>query len=323
MKNKILLIYHKEDNDGLFSAAIIIDALSSSYQIGDFDLIGTDYVDMNRLEESEVINNFKDDYEYLILTDISFKPATMKKLYSDFGNKMFWFDHHRPIIKESFKNHFDAIAGLRDTNHSSLYNAWMYYNNPLKEPNIVIPELYKILSAWDSFTYEQEGYTLEYVKEANIGTTTIYLLDIKKIINLVAAINNKKLDSKLVINNLLTIGKVCVMHDNAKNDMLMKTSLDEDWTVSEDRKAVALFCAGPSNSEMFASLKNTEYKNALVFKITGSEKVVVSLYNINDEDDWDCGDYMLKTYKGGGHVGAAGCNISKSKFFQIMKKKVF
>lgn len=320
--NKFLLIYHKEDNDGLFSAAIIIDALRHNDVATNFDLMGIDYTEAKEMETNGALDSFKENYEYVIMTDMSFSPNAMMKLANQLGNKFIWFDHHRPIIKESFKLGFDNVTGLRDINHSALYNAWMYYNNPLKDQNIKMPELYKVLSAWDSFTYEQEGYKLEYVKKINVATNAIYKLNLERIIKLVANIKDGVTNEQSVLKDLNTIGEVCVMYDKTRNENLVKTCGDTSWMV-DGRKAIALFVAGPSNSEMFAAYKGTEYKHGIVFKVTASDKVTVSLYNINAEDDYDCGDYMLKKYKGGGHVGAAGCQISKSKYIQLLKTKSF
>lgn len=318
---KVLLIYHNEDNDGLFSAAIINYALKQQ-GIEQIDFKGANYIDMKEIEESGSYKTLKEQYENIILTDISFSGKVMLWLASNVKN-FIWFDHHRPIIMESMKLGFDNVSGLRDTNHSALYNAWMYYNNPLKDQNIAIPKLYNLLSAWDSFTYEQNGYTLDTVKIVNLGTNAIYELNLDKIKKLVEAIasNGDELDTN-VVKDLVTIGTVCLKYENSKNANIVATSCDREWTV-DGRKAVALFMCGPSNSEMFATLKGSEFDNALVFKVTGSDKVTVSLYNINNEDDYDCGAYMLNKYKGGGHVGAAGCQISKSKFIQLLKSKSF
>lgn len=318
--NKYLLMYHKEDNDGLFSCAIILNELLKKDSIDKFDLIGANYVDMNRLEES--LHTMKENYEYVILTDISFSAKAMKQLFNDFGSKFIWFDHHRPIIKESFKLKFDDVSGLRDTNHSALYNAWMYYNNPLKDENIKMPKIYDVLSAWDSFTFEQNGYSLEYVKQVNVGANMIYDLKLDKILKLVIKIDKGEADGAKAAEDLLTIGKICVAYDDQRNVQLVANSGDPTWLV-DGRRAIALFMCGPTNSEMFKSLVDTNIENAIVFKVTGEEKVTVSLYNIHKEDDYDCGAYMMKKYKGGGHVGAAGCQISKSKYIKLLKTKSF
>jgi nanoRNase/pAp phosphatase (c-di-AMP/oligoRNAs hydrolase) len=47
----------------------------------------------------------------------------------------------------------------------------------------------------------------------------------------------------------------------------------------------------------------------------------MSLYNIYDNDNFNCGTYLKENYNGGGHVGAAGCTITNTKFIKILKTK--
>ena len=72
---------------------------------------------------------------------------------------------------------------------------------------------------------------------------------------------------------------------------------------------------------MFRSLKEYNIKNGIIFKRNNNSTWTISLYNINDEDDFDCGKYLKNTYKGGGHKGAAGCTVKESKFIKILKTK--
>ena len=54
---------------------------------------------------------------------------------------------------------FDDIKGIRDTKHSALYNAFKYLY-----PTHNIPELFKLLSAWDSWSYDAEGIDFDLCK---------------------------------------------------------------------------------------------------------------------------------------------------------------
>ena len=47
----------------------------------------------------------------------------------------------------------------------------------------------------------------------------------------------------------------------------------------------------------------------------------MSLYNTKDEDEFHCGKYCKEHYKGGGHKGAAGCQITQKQMLKILKTK--
>ena len=68
-------------------------------------------------------------------------------------------------------------------------------------------------------------------------------------------------------------------------------------------------------------LKNTAIKNGIIFKRNSDSTWTISLYNVNDDDDFHCGEFLLKKYKGGGHKGAAGCTLKESKFIKMLKTK--
>ena len=91
--NKYLILYHKEDNDGLFSMAIIFNYLTHEFHVDrkNIDLFGADFNDMKRIcsdkgaDEKNTIDEFMEDYANIIMTDISFNDVNvMKKLYYRF-----------------------------------------------------------------------------------------------------------------------------------------------------------------------------------------------------------------------------------------------
>ena len=194
---KYLIIYHKEDNDGLFSMAIIYNYLTHELHVDrkKIDLFGADFNDMKRIcndkgvDKKNTIDKFMEDYSNIIMTDISFNDVNvMKKLYNKLGSNFCWIDHHAPIIKESFVQKFDSCSGLRDTHRSAILNAYKYFYDVFDEQynakNKQI-ELFRILSAWDSFSFEREGYELDYVRNVNEGVNIEYNLKKDDIINLV------------------------------------------------------------------------------------------------------------------------------------------
>ena len=344
MDKRYLIIYHKEDNDGLFSMAIIYNYLIHELHVDrkNIDLFGADYNDMGRIcidkgaDEMNTIDKFMEDYTNIIMTDISFNDANvMKKLHKKLGNNFCWIDHHAPIIKESFVQKFDSCSGLRDTHRSAILNAYKYFYDVFDEyynaKNKLI-ELFRILSAWDSFTFEQEGFELDYVRNVNEGVNIEYNLKVDNIIRLVEWIIYCKADStetyddhcqKIsdLIEQLYLNGN---KYNTIQNNRYGKLCSDygEPYKLNVDgRNALALFMQEQTSSMIFTSVKD-KFTNGIVFKHKKDGTWSVSLYNTNcDDHSFHCGDYMKKNYGGGGHEGAAGAQITESQFIKILKTK--
>ena len=334
-KKKYLIIYHKEDNDGVFSGAIIYEFLISELKKNkeSIDLLGADYNILNKFSESykDNIEDLKNEYKSIIMADISFNDVFfMKSLYNLYKNDFIWFDHHAPIIHQSKVNKFSDISGLRDTSKSAILCVWEWLYNPFNIEEI--PELLKVLSAYDSWTYKENGYNFDYVYNINKGVTNKFNLDFNKIVNIIKDIKDNKYIDLL---KLETLGRNLNNYDAQRYIDIIKNSGDCTWKIYTDNKlfsgdelyrtACALFIQGPSNSVMFKSLikgTNDDLMNGIVFKRNNDSTWTISLYNIRDNDNtFHCGDYLKKFYNGGGHKGAAGCTVDEKTFIKILKSK--
>jgi len=341
MKKDYLIIYHNEDNDGVFSATIIynyiINSLGYKYNSDTIELCGVDYVMLKEFinDKNNEPEKLHERFKYIILTDISFEPTYMKALFDEYGNDFIWFDHHAPIIKESYKNNFNRIPGIRDTNRSAILCVYKFLYDPFDEAydNKQVPELLRILSAWDSWSYEREGYQLDYVRNINKGATIKYDLsisNIKQLIHdLIEVYVNKEPSGKFsaiykdgaLIEDLYNYGQMLNYYDDKVMSNIVKTSGDKTWHVDNIRNACAIFHQGASNSLMFKCLKYTEIEHGIIFKHNPNGMWTISLYNINDDCEFHCGEYLKNKYKGGGHKGAAGCQITEEQFIEILKNK--
>ena len=93
------------------------------------------------------------------------------------------------------------------------------------------------------------------------------------------------------------------------------------WRVGIDRTAIACVTSGGTNSIVFKSLRG-KADNAIVFKREANGNWIVSLYNINDDHGFHCGEYLKKVYGGGGHEGAAGCTVKDiDMIYKMFKEK--
>ena len=341
-----LIIYHKEDNDGLFSAAIFYDYLTRvmEYKLEDLCFIGADYNYLSQFQKENPVKELHKDFKHIIMTDISFGDAKyMKALWNEFGHDFTWCDHHSPIIKSSFELRFDDVPGVRDTGRSAILCAYKYLYDQFDDEynNKKIPELLRILSAWDSWSYEKEGYQFEYVRRINKAVTYKYELNLGKIRQLVhdliltyqyeptGIFYGYDKDANL-ISDLYSVGSIIADVEDKNMEDIVKNVGDCDWKLwfkDEDRgrplykKACAIFMQGPTSSTMFKCLKKTDIEQGIVFKHNKNGNWTISLYNINDDNWVHCGEYLKEKYGGGGHKGAAGCQVTQDQFIEILKKK--
>jgi oligoribonuclease NrnB/cAMP/cGMP phosphodiesterase (DHH superfamily) len=216
---------------------------------------------------------------------------------------------------------YDDVNVLRDTKHSAIVNMWRYLYDPLKTEKI--PLLFQYLSGWDSFSWEQ--YFLEfnevryvnkaYTKESELSVDWYYDRMKWYITDTHGTVNLSE------INSMYEIGKKICDEEDRQYEEMIKVVGDKEWVVDGNRKTVMVVLYGPSSSLMFQSLKDTEYKNGLIFKRFANGKWGISLYNINVEDTFDCGAYLKEHYNGGGHKGAAGAGITEETFIRLLKTK--
>lgn len=348
-QKEYLIIYHKEDNDGVFSAAIFEDYILNTLhkKLEDLVFIGADYNMLSTFAKENTPEKLHEDFKHIIITDISFNDAKyMKKLWKEFKNDFIWIDHHKPIIDESHKSNFDDVPGIRDTQRSAILNAWKFLYDPFDEAYNLkqVPELLRILSAWDSWTFEREGYTNDYVRNVNKAVTIRYNLELGKareVINWLVGVYIKKeptgifsaiVKDEALIRDLYSFGKELNDYDDIVNKGIIEIAGDTSWQIilhDDDkpehpliRKCCAIFHQGATNSLIFKSLRNTDIKNGIVFKHNKNSTWTISLYNINDDDWFHCGEFLKEKYNGGGHKGAAGCQVTQAQFINILKSKI-
>ena len=349
MQKRFLIIYHNEDNDGLFSAALFLDYLMSKLHVdrSNIHLLGANYNTLKEFFDENPVDELHSKYGTIIMTDISSNdPNVMYQLYKEFDSDFIWCDHHKPIIDASYKYNFDSCSGVRNINKSAILCAYEYLYDQLNEKYSqihtntdakVFPEFFRILSAWDSWSYEREGYGKEYVRNINKGTTVEFGLDIDKVLKVVhhiVGIYDSGLDSRYeddLISSMHQLGKSLNSYDDKTMDNIIKTSGDCSWKVDLGSmngekdpsyiKACAIFHEGASNSLMFKSLKDSGIDIGLVFKHQPNGNWVLSMYNVDDNFWLHCGEFLKERYNGGGHKGAAGCTLNEKQFIKILQER--
>ena len=334
MDKKYLIIYHFEDNDGCCSAAILKYYFVNELKIdkNDICLLGVNYAILSQIYKNDfnfVLNgkdmNMLTDFKHITMTDVSFNDFNaMKKIHDVYEYNFIWIDHHAPIIAESIKQKYDTlINGVRDTHRSALLNAYKYcydtFDINYLEGNA--PYLLRILSAWDSFTFEQENIDFEYARRVNMGFTKWYNLDVDIWYNNIGNFINGTYEfNKSYADAGYKLGKKEADEYDERNEKILKNFGMPGFSVN-NRPAMLIFMSEGTSSLIFKSV-NKEYKNGICAKTSPTGNIVISLYNTDRTDhSFHCGTYLHDKYGGGGHEGAAGATISIDTFNKILKTK--
>lgn len=343
MENKkfgnVYVIYHKEDNDGVFSAAIASHALKDKCK--NLDLVPLTYTEINKLADTCVtMKNLLDDNgntNLLIMLDISMTPKNMEKVYQVWKDNFIWCDHHKPIILASHQKPytFGNCPGYHDrTDQSALIATYKYFNNMVDDGNISeLPYLLQALGVYDSWTHELRGFNFDLINHINYAITYDTQLSVDNVLQDYDFFTSPDWNEDFC-KSLAKYGESIEKMKIADVCNILKNNANFAWLVGDDnRPAVAFFSNIKYNSAIYktalsqvlgdpsSTVGNTNGKNIIVFSndINFPDKVTMSLYNIDDTDKFDCGAYLKEKYNGGGHVGAGGCVLTLSKAKTIMK----
>jgi oligoribonuclease NrnB/cAMP/cGMP phosphodiesterase (DHH superfamily) len=344
-QKEYLIIYHKEDNDGVFSAAIIKRYLMETINVDKdcIDLFPSTYASLSELikneDEPEHPSNWNTNYEHVFMVDISFNEVNImrnigKGVYID-TNKVTWIDHHAPIIRLSNdkKKGFANLQGARDTHKSALLLIWQYFYDPIKEYELSeqLPHLLVTLSDYDSWNWVNKYDNADYVTAVNTATTSSTELDVDKVVTLLYKLYAKDGFADVHVNNAIEAemyeqGEIIFNYNKSMWNSLIEQNGDFEWKVITDdevRPAICIVCQGPSTSQMFAKYKDTKYKNGIVLKWNAkTNNWGGSMYNINTDDHFHCGEALKLAFKkAGGHEGAAGFTTSKTAFNKMLINK--
>jgi len=121
------------------------------------------------------------------------------------------------------------------------------------------------------------------------------------------------------------LGTLVYNLDKERTSRAIAAHGDTNWSVYVPdfcRRACAIITTERINSRNFACFRGTDVVNGIVFKVdAASDTVTMSLYNVNDDDVFHCGEFLKAYYNGGGHPGAAGCTLTREQFTKLFLKR--
>lgn len=333
-EDKVLLIYHKDDNDGVYSAALIYRYLEERLHVEKENIypLGADYNYLDTVKRE--IKSWKEKYTSVIMTDLSFNNwRAMSKLHKLFEGKFIWIDHHGPAIRMSVEHGYDKACGIRETWTSAIGLAYEWLWDPLRvnKSNTVMPNILQYLAGWDSWNPSAYGISsndecMAINLAVNMDTHLSLSRAIQEVRDMMYDDGSESDIGRSSFYYLQESGQTILEYQKTQWTTLVKENAEYGWTVN-GRTAVAMFLQGPTTSKMFESIKDN-VDCAIVFKHAPNGKWNFSVYNTKKEYDKEInlGMYLKSIPKKvgrtvGGHSGTAGGTISQAKFLQILKKK--
>ena len=306
-ENKVLIIYHRVDFDGVFSA-LIAKKYYSEVENVIVDTFGYTYND-----DLPNFNLQPFNVDKLVLVDISFPADIMLDLLEKYGpDNIEWIDHHITAINDSEKYGYSSgLPGLRMTGRGACELCWKYYfDNSLN----TLPLLIRRLSDYDVWHKESTEIWNNSVIPIQLGIRSLFGV---KLGNL----DPDQVFTPEFLNKVIQTGKP--IHDYLLGKW--KSSIANssfDITVAGSFKGIAII-SPDFNSSMFDSVRDDYQVFCIVSPQRKTGMYSCSLYSEPDGrlGDFQLGQYLKENYGGGGHPTAAGCQLNQEQFLNLIINK--
>lgn len=280
LSDKIAVIYHNADLDGLCSAAIIkkvLDPIGANYKF-----IGMDYnYPLPNLEK----------FQTIIIVDFSFKENIMRKLNNT--KRLIWIDHHKQIIND-LKN--DNITGLQRTTHSACELTWEYFFTEAK------PKLVELLGIYDTFRHMGTDNEID-IRNFQYGARIKY----KNIEDILPHLDN--FDSGIE-NNIREAGEKILEYLKFSTEKILKEATVTKLTVGDKVYKCGVINVQSINPIDIGLDFHSKGYDILINIYKMGNKWKVSMYTQDKNIDLS---EIAKMNGGGGHRGAAGYYIKNSE----------
>ena len=300
--NKVIIIYHRADYDGLFSGNIARKFYKENgYSI---EMLGFNYGD--KLPDFE---NIISKYSEICILDISFSPDIMKTL-KDTG-KAYWIDHHIGTIRESEEHGYSDFPGQRTTDKIAACEvAWNYFFKGLEIPYII-----ELISSYDVWDHERFGWDSE-VTPLQYALRAKYSLGIEKLWRDWELLE----DDPNTLDDLIESGTTILKYlKSVWKSWCGNCAFDIE--VAGKYKGICMLSAQSGSLQFESVLQENKYDLQVVVNRKEPDLYNVSIYKESDDcNDFDCAEYASKVYgTGNGHKSAAGFTINLEQFERLVR----
>lgn len=309
MKEKVTVVYHNVDMDGMCSAAIVNFFEKKSNPEVEINFIGYSYGEVDFMDKIEPRTR-------VYAVDISLPPEYMKKLRDN--NDFIWIDHHASALTESKKEGYNKITGLRREGTAGCELAWEWFTHESQN----LPYIVKILGRYDvwDLSYEPQSfwvntYLYNEQLQPGIGKDKEWeqLFDIEDPSEVISEeeIKYKNLNEKYLVSNILKYGEI-LFNFQTNQQTIEANSKAFELLFDDGTKPYKFICAnGGKGSNFFKSVLKDDHDFMMTFYVSKDSIVHYSLYTNNDKLDMGKLAKLLSSGLGGGHVGSAGFRTSK------------
>ena len=294
-ENKVLVVYHRVDFDGLASYCNIRSYFE--HIRAKVEGFGYNYFDAVEMPDWS-------KYDKIVLVDISLPIDIMKELHDKYFDKVIWVDHHITAIQNSEANGYSDLNGIRDISAAACILSFKYFF-----PEDHVPYALCLLGAndiWDQKSYDWE----EEVQPFQLGLNNLVGMNAD-------LLWHHWYDVQHNADELIEQGKSIKSYIEAQQKSWVERFAFE-VEVDGHLKGIAMLCPMFS-SRVFKSVIDgydvcviAERNN----KLPGTFNV--SMYMENTDIDFSCGQYMKDRYEGGGHKGAAGGKLNIEQFNRLI-----
>lgn len=312
---KSIIIYHKQDCDGIVGAAVLYKGIKNIYSYDCLESLGGDYT--NNEEIMSLIKNWMLEEKVMIyIVDYSLDPKDIKELLKNENCQFIaWFDHHVSAIESYLKEKLiKQIDGSIDEyesavnkmyayctpKHSGCYNAYMgMFGTTPKKKSIV--NLISIFDCWQ--------------KDSELWFTALYL---NQYMQQYVRGQNYGIISDIIDSN----DEEKFISDNIEKGELIFTAMQEAKTSYAETAAFDLMFEGikfkainstPGGSFVVQYVATEEHEALLQFCWKRDHWSVSMYHNPYNSSRPDLSKIAVK-YGGGGHPGACGFSTRELPF---------
>ena len=298
--NKIAIVYHRIDFDGICSYAVIRSSVELNLSIAGQKFSITP-IPWNRGDALPDLNGF----DTVFVADICFPVWLMKEI--DNQARLIWIDHHATSIQEMEGAGLGNSKGLRRIGVGACELAWEQMN-----PGTVCPMSVKLLSAydvWDKGRFDWETQTLPF----QYGMRNRFGLDAERFFGEFYCLDDD------VVESIITEGTAVVRYirQSGRNGA---RNYGFDVTCGGMKGLAILTDQGGS-----APYEETVIERGAEVLVTlnriGENRFKLTCYCPTGKPSVHIGNYLKTTYGGGGHEGAGGAVIDQDEFIRILNQK--
>lgn len=309
---RVLIIYHRVDYDGLFSAIIARKHYLDEGCL--VELLGYNYGDKLARSMSELLST----YDEICMVDISFNDVDTMKILSG-SRKVILIDHHDTCIN-MLRDNGIQFKGIQENGNGACLLTYKYFY-----PDCDVPEIIGVLSMYDVWDHSKKDWNKE-ILPVQYALRTTYGMSLEKLIS-----DESYIFSGEALGNFQDDGLFIL-------DYLRKTWKGWVKNYSFDVNVAGQFKGIGMLTPQFGSLPfetaldiDTDYqvyvcankkrKTDTTGKFEGYT-YSLSLYSSEDKiGDFSLGEYVksiTQTGTGGGHKYACGMELTEQQFIELI-----